>query len=157
MIGIGSTEFWDSWATSKTICLELSFQTSVKIVLIGGSKSLKQHTLHFVITGLGGAIFTAGVIVCMQCIQIYVVDTYATFAASALATVTVLRSIFGTVFPLFDPVLYKKLGYNWGNMVLISISVVLGWPATILLWKYGPILRAKSPYAAEKGTADEKK
>lgn len=60
----------------------------------------------------------------MQCIQTYVIDTYVTFAASALATVTVLRSTFGTVFPLFDPVLYKKLGYNWGNTVLISIQVI---------------------------------
>lgn len=61
---------------------------------------------------------------------------------------TVLRSMAGFGFPLFGPYMYERLGYGWGNSVLALLAVVIGWPAPILLWKYGEKLRAKSPFAA---------
>jgi len=40
-------------------------------------------------------------IAAFMCINTYLVDTYTLYAASALAANTVLRSVFGAVFPLF--------------------------------------------------------
>jgi hypothetical protein len=80
--------------------------------------------------------------------QGYLVDTYTLYAASAVGAGTVLRSLAGFGFPLFGPYMFDRLDYGWGNTLLALLSVFIGWPAPILLWKYGEKLRAKSPFAA---------
>ncbi|KUI68182.1 hypothetical protein VM1G_04063 [Cytospora mali] len=107
-----------------------------------------QHRTLFIGPDMGVVIFSTGVIIGFQCIQGFLVDTYARYAASAVAAATVLRSLAGFGFPLFAPSLYAKLDYGWGNTLLAFIGVLIGWPAPILLWKYGPMLRARSPFAA---------
>jgi hypothetical protein len=104
--------------------------------------------LHWVMSNIGAAIFTAGSIICFQCIQAYIVDSYTRYAASAIGAATVLRSLAGFGFPLFAPRLYHVLGYGWGNSLLGFLGIVLGLPAPVLLWKVGERLRAKSPFAA---------
>ncbi|KAH0544589.1 hypothetical protein FGG08_001238 [Glutinoglossum americanum] len=104
--------------------------------------------LHWIMPNIGAVIFTCGSIVCFQCIQTYLVDSYTRYAASAIGAATVLRSLAGFAFPLFAPRMYEALGYGWGNSLLGFAAVLLGWPAPILLWKYGAKLRAKSPFAA---------
>jgi hypothetical protein len=49
----------------------------------------------------------------------------------------VLRSLAGFGFPLFAPYMYAKLHYGWGNSLLALWRLDLGWPAPILLWKFG--------------------
>lgn len=80
--------------------------------------------------------------------QTYLVDTYTLYAASALAAVSVLRSLAAFGFPLFAPYIYKSLGYGWGNIVLAFISIGIGIPAPVFLWRLGEKLRKASPYAA---------
>lgn len=96
-----------------------------------------------------GAVFLAAAMICgYQAIQTYVIDSYTKYAASAVASVTFLRSIAGFAFPLFAPQLYGKFGYGWGNSILAFIGIGIGVPAPWLFWKYGARLRAKSQYAA---------
>ena len=71
----------------------------------------------------------AGIIMCSQVTQSYVIDTYAIHSASALAAVGTLRSLAGFGFPLFAPAMYKSLGYGKGNTVLFSVAVAIGCPA----------------------------
>lgn len=111
-----------------------------------------QYRTHWIVPNIGVAIYNAGTIMCFQCIQGYLVDTYTRFAASAVGAGTVLRSLGGFGFPLFAPYMYQKLNYGWGNTLLALISIVIGWPAPILLWKYGERLRKKSPFAAGGGS-----
>ncbi|KAK6366044.1 hypothetical protein LTS17_011011 [Exophiala oligosperma] len=103
---------------------------------------------HWVVPNVGAAIFAAGTIMGFQCTQTYIVDAYSRFAASAVASAVVLRSLAGFGFPLFAPYMYQALGLNWGNSMLGFIAIVLGIPAPILLWKFGQMLREKSTYAA---------
>lgn len=107
-----------------------------------------QTHCHWIAPNIGAAIFAVGNIVTYQCIQTYIVDAYTRFAASALAAITVLRSLAGFGFPLFAPYMYNKLHFGWGNSLLAFISIALGVPAPIFLWKYGEKLRKMSPYAA---------
>lgn len=79
----------------------------------------------------------------------YALDAYTTYAASILASVGFCRSLAGFGLPLAAPSLYANLGYDYGNLLLACIALVLGVPAPILLWKYGAYLRARSPYASE--------
>ncbi|KAJ9237524.1 major facilitator superfamily domain-containing protein [Paecilomyces variotii] len=107
-----------------------------------------QYHTHWIAPNIGAAMFSAGVIVGFQCIQTYIVDSYTRFAASALAAVTVLRSLAGFGFPLFAPYLYQALHYGWGNSLLAFVAIGIGGPAPFLLWKYGEKMRKLSPYAA---------
>lgn len=50
---------------------------------------------------LGIYILCVNMIICWQCMQAYLVETYTTYAASALAAATILRSLAGFGFPLF--------------------------------------------------------
>ncbi|KAJ5715419.1 uncharacterized protein N7483_012600 [Penicillium malachiteum] len=107
-----------------------------------------QKRCHWIAPNIGAAIFGMGTIIAFQCIQTYMVDTYTRYAASALAAGAFLRSLAGFGFPLFAPAMYDALHYGWGNSVLAFVSLAIGVPAPIFLWKFGEKLRKKSPYAA---------
>ncbi|KAF7587889.1 hypothetical protein BBP40_006595 [Aspergillus hancockii] len=107
-----------------------------------------QTHCHWIAPNIGALILAMGNIVAMQCIQTYIVDAYTRFAASALAAGSFLRSIAGFGFPLFAPYMYQALHYGWGNSLLAFLSIGIGVPAPIFLWKYGEALRKMSPYAA---------
>ena len=109
--------------------------------------SAQAHT-HWIMPNIGMAIFGAGSIVCLQCMQTYIIDSYTRFAASALAAAVVLRSLAGFGFPLFAPAMYDKLKYGWGNSVLAFAGIAVGFPAVWCFWRYGERLRAMSTYAA---------
>lgn len=104
--------------------------------------SAQVHT-HWIVPNLGIAIFGTGTQLGVQCLQAYIVDTYGQFTASALVTVSALRSLTGFGFPLFAPKLYQSLDYGWGNSLLALISIAFGFPAPPLIWKYGAALRAR--------------
>ncbi|KAF3401926.1 Efflux pump vrtL [Penicillium rolfsii] len=107
-----------------------------------------QTHCHWIAPNIGAVLFGAGTIISFQCMQTYMVDAYTRFAASALAAGSFLRSLAGFGFPLFAPYMYDKLHYGWGNSVLAFISIAIGIPAPIFLWKFGEMLRKKSTYAA---------
>lgn len=107
-----------------------------------------QYHTHWIVPNIGAALFSAGVIIGFQCIQTYLVDAYTRWAASAIASATVLRSLAGFGFPLFAPYMYNALDYGWGNSLLGFIAVGLGVPAPFLLWFFGSKLRQRSPFAA---------
>ena len=106
----------------------------------------QKHT-HRISPNIGAAIFSAGVIIGFQGIQTYIVDAYTRFAASAIASATVLRSLAGFGFPLFAPTMYKALDYGWGNSLLGFIAIGLDVPAPTLLWFFGQRLRERSTFA----------
>ncbi|KAF3105063.1 hypothetical protein TWF594_005654 [Orbilia oligospora] len=107
-----------------------------------------QSVTHWIWPNIGACIFAGGSIMGFQSIQTYIIDCYTRYAASAIASVTVLRSLAGFAFPLFAPTMYEKLDYGWGNTTLALIGIVIGWPGPFILWKWGANLRAKSQFAA---------
>jgi hypothetical protein len=107
-----------------------------------------HYQTHWIGPNIGAVIFATGLIISFQCAQAYVVDAYTRYAASASGAAAFVRTLAGFSFPLFAPAMYKSLGLAWGNSLLAFISVALGIPVPILLWKYGHLLRAKSTYCA---------
>jgi hypothetical protein len=73
-------------------------------------------------------------------IQIYIIDSFPTFAASGVAALTVSRSLFGAFLPLSGPSMYQALGLGWGNSVLGFIAMGLI-PAPLLIYKFGGRIR----------------
>lgn len=78
----------------------------------------------------------------------YIVDTYPRYAASASSASAVVRFMAAFAFPLFGPSLFQDLGYGMGGTVLFCLSMCLGIPAPLLLWKFGARIRARSRFAA---------
>ena len=104
--------------------------------------SAEKH-YHWIVPDVGIAIFGCGIILNTQALQAYVMDAFRQYVASASAASQFLRSIAGFAFPIFAPAMYRNIGYGWGNSLLALTFVVLGWPAPVLLWRYGASLRAK--------------
>lgn len=107
-----------------------------------------RRDVHWIVPNMGAMIFAAGVIITFQCAQAYVVDAYTRYAASATGAAAFVRTMAGFSFPLFAPHMYYRLGIAWGNVLLASMSLGLGVIASLLLWRYGVALRARSKYCA---------
>lgn len=76
----------------------------------------------------------------------YIIDTYLFAAASALATNTVMRSVFGAAFPLFADKMFHKLTTKWASTLLGCIALLM-LPIPLVLKRFGPALRARSSFA----------
>lgn len=97
--------------------------------------------MHWVMVDVGVAIFVCGSFVLAQGMLAYLLDEFH-HAASANAASRMLSNILGFAFPIFAPQMYSKLGYGWGNSTLAFIFIALGWPAPLILWKWGAKLRS---------------
>ncbi|KAF2175460.1 synaptic vesicle transporter [Zopfia rhizophila CBS 207.26] len=107
-----------------------------------------EAKVHWIMPNLGCLIFTMGVYVCSGCVSVYTIDTYTQYAASAISTNLVLRSLTAAFFPLFAPYMFDRLGFGWGATVLAGGFTVVGTTAVFTLWFYGARIRARSSYCA---------
>ncbi|KAL4883964.1 major facilitator superfamily domain-containing protein [Aspergillus karnatakaensis] len=137
--GVGKPEF------RVPLLSVAAFLTPVGLFIYGWTG---EKQTHWIAPNIGAALFGMGNIIIFQCCQTYMIDAYTRFAASALAASACMRSLCGFAFPLFAPYMYDALHFGWGNSLLGFIALGLGIPAPIFLWKYGAVLRKKSPYAA---------
>ncbi|KAK6205390.1 multidrug resistance protein 3 [Scheffersomyces amazonensis] len=89
-----------------------------------------------------GIAFGYGMVLIYYSLNNYIIDTYAKYAASALATKVFLRSAGGAAFPLFITQMYHRLGLQWASWLLAFICL-----AMILIpytfYMFGKGLRAK--------------
>lgn len=78
----------------------------------------------------------------------YLVDSFPIYAASVLASNSILRSLFGAAFPLFTSKMYARLGVHWAAAVpgFLALACI---PMAIMFSKYGAKIRARSKWAAE--------
>ena len=76
----------------------------------------------------------------------YIIDSYESFAASALASVTLIRYVAaGGMVEVAVP-MYRRLGVHWTLTVLGTISALLV-PVPYLFFVYGEKIRGRSRYA----------
>jgi hypothetical protein len=74
----------------------------------------------------------------------YVIDTYGEHTSSALAATQFVKSLTAFLFPLFAPAMYQALGFGWTNTVLALTGLSIAVPLPLVIWKFGPRLRAKA-------------
>jgi len=99
-----------------------------------------RYTVQWVVPIFGTLLVGIGLIAAFMCINTYLVDTFSMYAASAMAANTVLRSLFGALFPLFGLQMYNTLGLGWGNSLLAFIALAMC-PIPVLFYKYGERIR----------------
>ncbi|KAL8701325.1 MAG: hypothetical protein Q9201_004965 [Fulgogasparrea decipioides] len=99
--------------------------------------NLSTGTVGLAYLGMGIGMATAAV---ATPISTYFIDAFTTYAASALAAATVLRSVLSAVLPLAGPSMYDSLGFGWGNSLLAFIALAFG-TIPLAFYRYGEWLR----------------
>lgn len=75
-----------------------------------------------------------------SCNSTYLVDAFTSHAASVMAAVTLLRSLFGAFLPLAGLDMYAALGLGWGNSLLAFIALAMI-PVPVMFSLYGERIR----------------
>ncbi|KAI1386454.1 major facilitator superfamily domain-containing protein [Hypoxylon trugodes] len=97
---------------------------------------------HWIVPLLGACIFGTGMLMGYVCIHTYLVDCFGKWAASALAAAIVTRCAITCAFCIVGFQLYRKLGYDWGSMLLAFLCIAMI-PIPFVLQRYGPRLRER--------------
>ncbi|PYI09552.1 MFS general substrate transporter [Aspergillus sclerotiicarbonarius CBS 121057] len=121
-IAIPISQFWFAWTDSPSI--------------------------HWIVSIIATAPFGFGVILIYLGVMNYLIDSYTIYAASVLAANTVLRSIFGAIFPIIATYMYDGVGIHWAPCIPAFLSL-LCMPAPFLFYRYGAAIRTRCKYAAE--------
>ena len=108
-------------------------------------------SIHWSVSIIFTAPFGFGMVLVFLSIMNYLIDAYTIYAASVLAANSVLRSLFGAVFPLFTTQMYDNLGIHWASTVPAFLALACV-PFPFLFYKYGPRIRMSCKYSRE---ADE--
>jgi hypothetical protein len=78
----------------------------------------------------------------------YILDTYGTYAGSALAIITNWRYLASGGINMVARPMYKALGVHW-TLTMVGILTALQMSLPVLFYFYGPALRKKSGFAAQ--------
>ena len=116
-----------------------AFFTPIGLLIYGWAA---QYNLFWLVVDIGAAILCLGMQMFGMTLQAYVMESYPEHVSSASAATQFLRSLTAFGFPLFSSKLYEVLGLGWGNSLLAFLSIGIGIPSTIVLWRYGAKLRA---------------
>ena len=76
----------------------------------------------------------------------YIIDSYESFAASALASITLVRYVASGVMAVVGIPMYENLGVHWTLTLMACLGAVMA-PVPYIFYRYGPAIRAKSRYA----------
>ncbi|KAF2182138.1 major facilitator superfamily [Zopfia rhizophila CBS 207.26] len=105
-----------------------------------------KESIHWIVPTCSGILIGFGLLsIFLQALN-YLVDAYLMFAASAIAANTFLRSICGSVFPLFAQQMFTGMGIQWAATLLGAIAVVLV-PVPVWFYLKGAKIREKSKFA----------
>ncbi|KAF2749116.1 putative MFS multidrug transporter [Sporormia fimetaria CBS 119925] len=84
-----------------------------------------HYQIHYLVPCFSLILYGFGISGIFVPCQTYMVDAFLSTAASAVAALVCLRSIFGAFLPLVGPLVYEKLGLGWGNTVLAAVTLVV--------------------------------
>ncbi|GAA5892882.1 hypothetical protein JCM5296_006032 [Sporobolomyces johnsonii] len=100
----------------------------------------------WIVPTLSGILQGIGSVLIFRALQTFLIDAYERYAASALASQVVVRSITGAVCPLFTPAMFHRLGPGWACTVLAAAMLILV-PVPFVFERYGAQLRKNSKFA----------
>lgn len=118
---------------------------STAIALAGGlfMYGWSTYQTHWIVPSIALGLVGYASMVIVTAVSIYVTDSYAGFAASAIAAVAFGENIFAAFLPLAAKPMYVRLGYEWASSLLAFVALALTLAPIILLWK-GRTIRARS-------------
>ncbi|KAI0469939.1 major facilitator superfamily domain-containing protein [Xylariaceae sp. FL0804] len=103
---------------------------------------------HWLVNMATGVPFGFGIVLVTIGSTNYIVDSYTTHAASALAVCICGRAVCGAVFPLFVQRLFVTLGVWWSLTIPAFLSLMCAiFP--FVFYRYGPSIRARCKFAGQ--------
>ncbi|KAL2037035.1 hypothetical protein N7G274_010162 [Stereocaulon virgatum] len=96
--------------------------------------------VHWLVPIIGTGFVGLGLLATFMPIQLYLVDAFTIYAASAIAANTVLRSLVGALLPLAGRTMYMTLGLGWGNSLLAFVALAMC-PIPFIFYTYGERIR----------------
>lgn len=104
--------------------------------------------LHWILPTIGLGFIGAGIMVIVQAVNLYIADSYAKYAGSAIAAVAFGENVFAALLPLAALAMYTNLGFQWAGSLLGFVALALGfWP--VVLVAQGERIRGKSRFMQE--------
>ncbi|KAG5773278.1 hypothetical protein H9Q73_012177 [Fusarium xylarioides] len=104
-----------------------------------------EYGVFWFVPVIGTFMIGFGMITVFTSVSTYLVDAFPTYAASATAASTVLRSIGGALLPLAGPKMFDAIGQGWGNTLLAGVSLAMI-SMIVISYKYGERLRTGAKY-----------
>jgi hypothetical protein len=105
--------------------------------------------IHWLVPASSGVIFGIGIDLTFMALNNYVTDAYGIYSASALASSVFSRNLAAALLvPLATYQMYAALGVGWACSLLGFVCLVLS-PIPFLFIRYGPVLRARSPFCQQ--------
>ncbi|OOF99641.1 hypothetical protein ASPCADRAFT_503632 [Aspergillus carbonarius ITEM 5010] len=104
-----------------------------------------EYRVHWIVPITGTFFVGAGIYYVHLVTQVYLIDSYTLYAASAVSAELALRCIFGATIPLAADPLYDALGLGWGNSLLGFIALAFA-PSAFFLLKYGERIRTNPKF-----------
>ncbi|OGM39337.1 hypothetical protein ABOM_012039 [Aspergillus bombycis] len=105
-------------------------------------------SVPWIVCIIATVLFGFGMVLVSLSVLNYLIDAYVPFAASVLASATLLRSICGAAFPLFTPYMYSALGIHWA-LTVPAFLTLLCLPFPFIFYKHGYAIRGRCKYATE--------
>ncbi|KAF7591026.1 hypothetical protein BBP40_002044 [Aspergillus hancockii] len=98
---------------------------------------------HWIVPAVALGLIGYASMVIVTAVSIYITDSYAGYAASAIAAVAFGENMFAAFLPLAAKPMYVRLGYQWASSLLAFVALALTLAPVTLLWK-GRTIRARS-------------
>lgn len=105
-------------------------------------------SVHWMAPIAAGVPFGYGMVSVFIPLFIYLIDAYTIYAASVLAANSILRSVFGAVFPLFTTYMFEDLGLHWAASIPAFLALACV-PLPFLFYIFGARIRSKCHFSAE--------
>ncbi|KAG6816723.1 hypothetical protein H0H87_003583 [Tephrocybe sp. NHM501043] len=102
--------------------------------------------VHWIAVCIAGALFGIAMIFIYVSANSYIIDSYSSYAASAMAAKTLMRSLCGAMVPLFVTQMFHGLGFQYAGLLLALISCVI-LPIPFVFFWYGGRIRCRSRMA----------
>lgn len=119
-----------------------SFFTPIGLFILGWTC---YPRIHWIVPIIGSFVFGMGTSLVFSGIFAYTVEAYRKYTASAMAANSFVRSMMSGAFPLFGLQMYQAIGVHWATTIIAVFSCFLI-PIPFVFFKYGAILRERSPY-----------
>ncbi|KAG6853492.1 hypothetical protein C0991_004038 [Blastosporella zonata] len=102
--------------------------------------------VHWISVCIAGALFGIAMILIYVSANSYIIDSYSSYAASAMAAKTLMRSIVGAMVPLFVTQMFHGMGFQYAGLLLALIACVIT-PIPFVFFWYGGGIRGRSRMA----------
>ncbi|KAF1950083.1 multidrug transporter [Byssothecium circinans] len=106
--------------------------------------------LHWLVPSTALLFVGFGMFCATTAVTTYILDSYARYAASAIAGIAFLENVFAALMPLAAQSMYRALGLRWAGSLLGFVALALSC-VPLVLWRFGARIRARSPFMGVAG------